>query len=67
MTEEYRKRLIELAKEVIELNKPINLASSEESELFIRDREIMFCSKLNYLLGYIMALENHNLNERGGE
>ena len=48
MTEQYRKRLVELAKQIEKLERPEYLNTPEG---------LNFVSKLNYLLGYIMALE----------
>lgn len=62
MNEEYKKKLIVLAKEVQELNKPKTYISSEQDREQVKNQikfdEMQFNSKLNYLLGYIMALDN---------
>lgn len=59
MTEEYQKRLIQLTKDFIEFREKeiILRADDENNDNFIMQREIKYEAKLNYLLGYIMALE----------
>lgn len=49
MTEEYKKRLLELTTEIQELTEDIDPRCGIERA---------FITKLNFLLGYIMALED---------
>jgi hypothetical protein len=49
VTEAYKKRLIELAKEIIEMQDGFYIGKQE----LLRD-------KINHLLGYILALEDHS-------
>ncbi|MEK6878924.1 MAG: hypothetical protein AABY22_04915 [Nanoarchaeota archaeon] len=56
MTEEYMKKLIELAKEIHEMQ----LKESDEfkgKEVPVKWEVITLNSKINYLIGFILALE----------
>ena len=59
MTEEYKKKLVMLAKDIMELNSPTICNNAKEVRYEVRRKEMLFTSKLNYLLGYIMALEDN--------
>lgn len=56
VSKSYEKKLVELAKELIELDKPI-ISRQETAKRDLEYRNDQFVYKLNYLLGYIMALE----------
>ncbi len=58
MTKGYEIRLIELAKELLEMDKIQTFSGSkEDAERLAEQSKIMYYSKINYLLGYILALE----------
>lgn len=59
MSKQYTQKLVRLAKEMIELDKPL-ITRTETAEVDLQMRDHTFNSKLNYLLGYIMALEEND-------
>jgi hypothetical protein len=57
MTKSYQQRLIALAQELVELREPRSYKASDETEALIKMHEVMIESKTEFLLGYILALE----------
>lgn len=57
MTEEYKKRLIELAKEIHDLQLKESEGLKDMKNVAVNFDVIRLTSKINFLIGYIMALE----------
>lgn len=64
MTEEYITKLIELAKEVESLTHDFDTSISITRDELMK-KQMIFQSKLNYLLGYILSLEELKKEEGG--